>query len=291
MAELPRVSIIIPHFNDLQHLDLCLRSIAAQTYPADHLEVIVADNASPQGLEAVEAVVAGRARVLVVTDRGAGPARNGGVAASTGQILAFLDSDCQAEPEWIAEGVRALGGFDFIGGRVTVLVEDWGNVTPVEAFERIFAFDFRHYIKRKGFTGAGNLFCSRDLFQDVGGFRTVVSEDVEWSRRATAAGYRLGYAPKAIVGHPARRTWDELLTKWRRVNAEMYQLYSEEPFGRMRWVFRSLALPPSALAHTPRLLLSPKLTTLGQRLRALPVLYRIRFWRCRDAIGLFLNSK
>lgn len=288
-AMTPSVSVIVPHYNDLANLDRCLGSLVAQTYPGHRLEIVVADNNSPQGLEAVERVVAGRARIVLVTERGAGPARNGAVAASNGEVLAFIDSDCRAEPSWIAEGVKALSDFDFVGGRVTVLIDDWTTLTAVEAFERVFAFNFKNYIEKKGFTGSGNLFCYRSLFEVVGGFRVGVSEDVEWSRRAAAAGRKLGYAPKAVIGHPARRDWAELLQKWRRLNREMFLLEIERPAGRLRWLLRSLALPVSAVAHIPKVLTSDQLLTLRQRMMAISVLFALRFWRCPDALGLLLR--
>lgn len=291
MEEFPTVSVIIPHYNDLPNLDRCLNSLESQTYPAGKLQIVVADNASPVGLEAVEATVRGRARVVLAAERGAGPARNTGVASSDGEVLAFIDSDCRAEPQWIFEGVRALRSSDFVGGEVTVLVDDWASLTPVEAFERIFAFNFKDYIERKGFTGSGNLFCRRPMFEAVGGFRTGVSEDVEWSRRATGAGYRLTYAPKAIIGHPARRTWPELLQKWRRLNDEMFKLACEQPRGRLRWLARTLAMPLSALAHTPKVMLTNQLQTMRERRMALLILYAIRFWRFRDGLGLLGRSR
>jgi GT2 family glycosyltransferase len=286
MADLPRISIVVPHYNDLGGLQKCLASLAAQTYPADRVEVLVADNASPQGIPAVEAVVAGRARVILVEARGAGPARNGAVAQASGEILAFIDSDCQARPDWLAQGIAALPDYDFIGGRVTVLVDDEKRMTPVEAFERVFAFNFEHYIRRKGFTGAGNLFCSRALFQTVGGFKDTVSEDVEWSRRAVSMGYRLGYAPSVVVGHPARRSWNDLVQKWRRVNSETFALSRGAPWHRTKWLIRSLGLPASAVAHTPRVLFSDQLAGPRQRFDALWVLYGVRFWRLADALSL-----
>jgi glycosyltransferase involved in cell wall biosynthesis len=286
MAELPRISVVVPHYNDLGGLEKCLASLQAQTYPADRFEVLIADNASPQGLAAVEAVVAGRARVILVEERGAGPARNGAVAQATGEILAFIDSDCQARPDWLAEGVAALPAHDFIGGRVTVLVDDETRMTPVEAFERVFAFNFDHYINKMGFTGAGNLFCPRKLFHAIGGFKLTVSEDVEWSRRAVAMGYRLGYAPLAIVGHPARRTWDELILKWRRVNSELFHLSQGARWSRTRWFVRALGLPASAVVHTPRVLFSDQLSGPRQRFDALWVLYGVRFWRLANAVSL-----
>lgn len=285
-ADPPRVSVVIPHYRDLAGLDLCLKALAAQTYPAADFEIIVADNNSPEGEAAVSRIIAGRARLVVVTEKGAGPARNGGVAVARGGLLAFTDSDCVPEPEWLAEGLAALSGYDFVGGRVTVLVGDPDRMTAAEAFERVFAFDFKTYITRKGFTGAGNLFCPREVFDAVGGFRATVSEDVEWSFRARGCGFSLGYAPKAIVGHPARSTWNDLRGKWRRVNAETFALMREGRAGRLKWLLRSLVLPLSALAHTPKVMASDQLHTGRQRLDAIVMLFRLRCWRLWHAMQL-----
>lgn len=290
LASAPKVSVIVPHYRDLGGLAVCLEALARQTYPRDRLEVIVADNNSPEGEAAVAEVIAGRAHLVVVTDKGAGPARNGGVAASSGEILAFIDSDCVAEPAWVEEGVRGLESFDFVGGRVRVLVDDPARVTAVEAFERVFAFDFKTYIERKHFTGAGNLFCPRALFNRVGGFKTGVSEDVEWSRRAQAEGFSLGYAPLAVVGHPARRSWPDLLTKWRRLNAETFGLAAGRPAWRLRWFLRTLLLPASAVVHVVKVVGSPELSTPRARLAAIGVLFRIRFWRFGNSLRLLFSA-
>lgn len=287
----PRVSVIIPHYRDLRGLDICLTALERQTFPAQDFEIVVADNNSPEGEAAVAEVIAGRARLVVVTDKGAGPARNGAVAVSRGEILAFIDSDCVAEPEWLTEGLAALPAYDFIGGRVTVLVEDPEKMTGAEAFERVFAFDFKTYITKKGFTGAGNLFCARKVFDVTGGFRVGLSEDLEWSHRARAKGFRLGYAPKAIVGHPARRNWDELWGKWRRVNAETYGLYKERKSGDLKWLIRSFALPVSAFAHTPKVLASDQLTSGAQRMAAVGTLFRLRFRRFSHAFELLRDKE
>ena len=281
-----RVSVIIPHYRDLRGLDRCLEALGRQTYPRDLVEIVVADNNSPEGMAAVEQVAAGRARLVLVTEQGAGPARNGAVAAARHEILAFIDSDCVAEPAWIEEGVAALGSYDFVGGRVKVLVDDPARITPTEAFERVFAFDFKTYVTKKGFTGSGNLFCPRMIFDAVGGFRTAVSEDLDWSYRARGLGYRLGYAPAAVVGHPARRTWPELVAKWRKTNTESYHLMKSRGHGRLWWLLRTLALPASAIVHTPKVLASPELAGARERLDALTTLYRIRLWRLAHAFRL-----
>lgn len=288
---LPHVSVIVPHYNDLASLDRCLSALQAQTYAPDRFDVIVADNMSPVGADAVKQTIAGRARIVSVAERGAGPARNGGVAVARGQILAFTDSDCIPAPEWLAEGVAALKRSDFVGGGMRVLVGDEDHVTGAEAFELVFAFDNQAYVERKGFTVTANLFCPAALFAQVGGFRVGVSEDLEWSHRARDAGFKIGYAPAALVAHPARRDWKELSAKWRRLNAETFGIVAARPQGRGRWLARSLLLPLSAVAHTPRVLTSPRLRSPRQKLRAMAMLYRLRFWRAFDAVGLLARAE
>ena len=88
--DLPFVSVIVPHYQDLKALGVCLAALDAQTYPRDRFEIVIADNNSPVGIDAVAKVVAGRAKLVLVTQKGAGPARNGAVAASTGEVLASI---------------------------------------------------------------------------------------------------------------------------------------------------------------------------------------------------------
>ncbi len=271
-ASQPRVSVVIPHYQDLGGLKLCLDSLTRQTFPKDQFEIVVSDNASPVGEAAVAEVVNGRAQLVTCTDKGAGPNRNAGVAASRGAILAFIDSDCVAEPQWLEKGVEGLSHFDFVGGRVKVLVDDPARMTGEEAFESVFAFDFATYINKKGFTGAGNMLCPRAVFDAVGGFSNGVSEDVEWSHRATGKGFRLGYVPEAVVGHPARRNWRDLSAKWRRVNAETYRLHRRNGSGVAAWLARSALLAVSSVAHTPKVLASANLPGPRERLLALGTL-------------------
>src|SRR4029077_5730374 len=116
------------------NLDACLTLIGAQTFPGDRTEVIVADNGSSRGLDAVCEIVGSRGRVIEVAERGAGPARNAGVRASSGEAIAFIDSDCRPDERWLEEGLAELAMADFAGGRVDVLVEDPRRMTPAEAF-------------------------------------------------------------------------------------------------------------------------------------------------------------
>ncbi len=215
----PFVSVVIPHYNDLAALQVCVAGLARQTWPAARMEVIVADNNSACGIAAVRAAVPS-CRVIPAPVQGAGPARNAGAAVARGEILAFIDSDCDPDPDWIEHGVHALAEYDFLGGHVRTTARDAARPTPVEAWEIVFGFDFERYIVDEGYTGSGNMWVWRSVFDAVGGFRTGVSEDVEWSHRATALGFRLGYEPRAVVSHLARprlgRSADALAPRARR---------------------------------------------------------------------------
>jgi glycosyltransferase involved in cell wall biosynthesis len=83
----PFVSVIIPVFNDAEHLRLCLRALAQQTYPSSCYEVIVVDNGSDD-LEAIQAVVAGFGQAIAVLEPtpGSYAARNRGIALAQGEI-------------------------------------------------------------------------------------------------------------------------------------------------------------------------------------------------------------
>ncbi|HVP98804.1 MAG TPA: glycosyltransferase family A protein, partial [Roseiarcus sp.] len=162
--ERPIVSVIIPHYNDLANLERCMRLLAAQTLSRDKFEVVVADNNSRCGVKEVERVCAGVARVVPAPIQGAGAARNAAVEASRGRILAFIDSDCRPVPTWLERGLAALSSARIVGGSVGVDYEDPVRPTAVEAFERVFAFNFKRYIEEVGFSGTGNMFVPRDVF-------------------------------------------------------------------------------------------------------------------------------
>ncbi len=286
----PDVTVVVPHFRDFARLDRCLAALATQTFTGTR-EIVVADNASPEGLAEVERVVAGRARVVVQPQPGAGPARNAGVAAAHGRVLAFTDSDCVPEPGWLAAGIAAVDAAvdaeTIAGGRMTVLTS--ARRSAEEAFETVFAFDNEAYVTRKGFTVTANLFALRSVFARIGPFRTGVSEDVEWCWRARAAGVRLVYAADAVVGHPARRDWSELSTKWRRLAREAYLLDRERGKSALWIVGRSWVV----LAETPRALVrvatTPRLAP-AERLPAAAVLVRLRLSRLAEAHRLALGG-
>lgn len=284
----PQVSVIIPHYNDLGGLELCLESLRRQRLARDRFEIIVADNNSAGGVGAVRRMAPDIA-VVPAPEQGAGPARNAGVAVARGRILAFIDADCVAEKDWLIEGIAALDRYDYAGGQVVTKIADPRRMTPAEAVEAVFAFNFRRYIEEDKFSGTGNLFVPRSVFDRVGGFRAGVSEDMDWCRRANAMGLRLGYAERAVVHHPARREWRDLKRKWDRIIDERIALAREQPRWRLRWLRYAGTIAVSPLIHWVRVVRSPRLVGPRAKYRGLLGLLRIRSYRAGRMLRLLVH--
>src|SRR5947209_5110922 len=97
-----RVSVIIPAYNAETTLPLCLTALLEQTRLPD--EIFVVDNRSTDGTVAVAEDFARRSGLIHISSeeqRGDCPARNRGLAESTGDILVFTDADCVPDREWL----------------------------------------------------------------------------------------------------------------------------------------------------------------------------------------------
>ena len=283
----PRHAVIIPHFNDVTRLARCLAAL--ETQDRDGVEVVVADNNSTADLSEIRARF-GWARIVIQPEPGAGLARNLGVAQTTAPWLFFIDSDCLPAPDWLAQAKRIAAGDPraVTGGRVDVFDETPPPRSGAEAFETVFAFKMERYLREEAFLGAGNLVVSRAVFEATGGFRGAVSEDVDWSRRAAATGFRLAYDDALAAGHPSRSDWPALARKWRRTTQEAYLLRRAEGRGQGGWLLKALAMPFSALVHAPQLLRDGRLGAT-ERLSGLATLVRLRVarmvWMLRLAMG------
>lgn len=284
------VSVIVPHYNDLAGLDNCLEALLNQSYPRALTNIIVADNNSQISKEEILSLIGGRARLVFVEDQGAGLARNGAIDVSTSEILAFTDSDCVPHKDWLIEGIDALADFDLVGGEMVVLTEYIDFMSPSEAFEVVFAFNNKKYINKGSFSVTANLFCDLALYQCVGPFKSGLSEDKEWCNRAVSKGYSIGYAPKAIVGHPARVNWLEMKKKWRRIDAETYGLSANAFSGKVVWALRSLLVLASIIPHSALVITSKKLKNRHNKIAALKMLIMQRCWRFVNYWALLIHS-
>lgn len=282
-----KAAVIIPHHDDALRLGRCLAILTAQDLT--DTEVVVVDNASTQPLTGL---IAAYPAVRFVTEplKGAANARNRGVAETTAPRLFFLDCDCLPAPDWLAMAHRIAGDADIIGGAIEVFDETPPPRTGAQAFEAVFAFDYRRYIEQMHFSVTANLLTSRDVFTATGPFIAGLSEDLDWCHRARARGYRLIVGEGLRVGHPSRNDWPALKKKWLRLTREGFGVNGASPKARLKWAVKALLMPLSIPAHLPRILRSPKLKGQAERLAAIATLARLRLrragWMLRQAAGL-----
>ncbi|NBC11312.1 MAG: glycosyltransferase [Planctomycetes bacterium] len=286
----PRISVVVPHLNQPDHLARCLAALAAGHRRPD--EIFVVDNGSdvlPDDVCAAHAAVT----LLVELEPGPGPARNSGVAASSGEILAFIDADCTASPEWLAVAEREMAdpGAQILGGDVRIAVADPYRLTPIEAYESEYAYRMDRYIAREGFTGTGNLVVRRAIYDAIGPFGALdIAEDRDWGQRATAQGYAIRYVPELRVFHPARPDFAEIFRKWDRQTAHDYARALGQRAGRTRFAIKTVAMGGSPLAEIPRILASNRIQGARTRGLAFIALTRIRLYRAWRMLRLLLRG-
>ena len=102
----PVISVIVPTYQHARSLPACLEAILAQTYP--FLEIIVVDDGSTDGTEAVLINYRDRVKVIYQNNAGANPARNRGLAEAEGEFLIFCDADVIMKPQMIEKMHKAL---------------------------------------------------------------------------------------------------------------------------------------------------------------------------------------
>jgi glycosyltransferase involved in cell wall biosynthesis len=214
---MPEVSIIIAAWQAGRTIGRTLDSLRLAD-GARQAEIVVVDDGSTDDTAAVAR--AHGARVLTAPHGGRAAALNAGLAAVTGEVVLFTDADCVAPPNWIADSLAALPGYDGVGGclwptRCTA-VELAKVLRYVEEFEEAIdlAGDYR------GVCLNGNNMAVRKAALDaVGGFdpQFVHGADADLTRRLLAAGFRLRRVVPLRTFHlKVDSLGDFLRTMWRR---------------------------------------------------------------------------
>lgn len=276
--------MVIPHLNQPEMLERCLKSLADNTRAPD--EIIVVDNGS-EGLPHV----APHVTLLQEKTPGPGPARNLGVAHATGNVLAFIDADCLARFNWLEEAEKAIETAEILGGDVRIGYANPRHLTVLEAYESIYAYQMKRYIAEEGFTGTGNLVVRRDVLSEVGPFAGLsVAEDKDWGQRATRMGHRITYVPQMRIYHPARRTFFELYAKWDRQLAHEYGM-TDGLAGKFKWVAKTAAMALSPFIEIPRIAASDRVPDNLARFKAFAGLCRIRLYRAGRMVDLILRGR
>ena len=280
-----RVSVVIPTFNRVYHLEKCLEALEDQDLSGDAYEVIVVDDGSTDDtlslLEHASRAGSGRIRYLVQENAGPAAARNRGLQHASGTFVAFTDDDCVPERTWLRsflESVPDRTDWAGVGGRV-IRIRD----TLISRYID-YAGPMQPGTARDGtvtYLVTANAMYRRDLLEEVGGFHPRLScgEDSELSGRLRDKGYTLTSCEHAVVRHHHRDSISGLYkTFW------CYGLGSAtnlDPAKRPRLKSSLVTL----LRRTRDLLLRERLASPVERLTfsALCWVHLIAFWRGRSA--------
>jgi glycosyltransferase involved in cell wall biosynthesis len=187
-----------------------LDALAGQDYEADW-EVVIADNGSTDGSQEVAkkwAQTRPNVRLIDASSQGRGPnhARNAGANAATGDFLAFCDADDVAGPGWLEAMAEAARDADIVGGRLEwealndPVVRAWRPQAPMT--DLLVGHGFLRYAP------GGNMGVWTYVAREIGWDEefTFGSSDHGFAWRAQLAGYRLAFAPDAVMQQRFRST-------------------------------------------------------------------------------------
>jgi len=208
------VSVVIPVYNGAATLQRCLQALAQQS--SLPFELIIADNGSTDGSQNIvrdfEKSAPMPVRLIEVEKRGAAAARNAAVALSGGDWIAFTDSDCLPNADWLATGAKLT---KYVKENVLALAGSaWGTLEGDGAARLLGLSSLsvglpEQLIIDAGATGtqgfaAANLWVKRDAFVAIQGFDdglALSGEDMDLCARLYAYGGSILYVPTLMVRH------------------------------------------------------------------------------------------
>lgn len=207
-------SIIVPFLDRLDALSACLESLAKLRYPRDRVEVILVDDGGRDRAASLVSRFADRLPVRLYRQEHSGPgaARNLGARQARGKWLAFTDSDCMPDDDWLHQLSAVLGSATdlAVGGRVVNTLTNIFSVASQWQTDYVISY-FSATSDRPTFFTTNNFAVPRERFLAVGGFdpdfRQAGGEDREFCRRWVREGQRLCWAPEAVVRHEHRLTF------------------------------------------------------------------------------------
>ena len=237
----PRVSVVVCAYNAERTMSACLASLEHLNYP-DYEVIVVNDGSTDRTLEISEDFP--YCRIISQENRGLSVARNVGAEAATGEIVAYTDSDCVADPDWLnylvatmeRKGLVACGGPNFAPAEDS-LVPEAVAVSPGAPCHVLLDDEIAEHI-------AGcNMAFRRDVLLGLGGFDPIfhaAGDDVDICWRLQDAGYPIGYSAAAMVWHFRRNTVNAYIGQQKGYGKAEALLYGKHPgrfnqFGQARW--------------------------------------------------------
>jgi glycosyltransferase involved in cell wall biosynthesis len=262
---LPFIEVVVPTRNRAALLRRALDSLLAQNYPPERYGVIVVDDASTDDTwPELQAIVARdrRVRALRVEHRGPYSARNEGWRAGSGDIVAFTDDDCVADPDWLKGIAAGFAGRDILGlqGRTVTLSELKTPLTHQVVVSR-----------PNTLYETCNIAYRRDALISVGGFEPDLfyTADSMLGAAVSALG-AIAFALDMVVVHPprprvflGRKEWTQWLEGARRLERHHPEFFRRER-GRhflllVLWKWALLVPAKNILENVPWIVRSPRI--------------------------------
>jgi GT2 family glycosyltransferase len=239
-SDAPRVSVVVCSYNGAATLEQCLRSLEALDYP--DYEVILVDDGSTDDT----AAIAGRfpsVRYIQQPNLGLSAARNTGLAAATGSIIAYTDSDCFPEPDWLSKLVHQLQCTNAaaVGGPNLSPDDGWLaaciGASPGQPIHVLESDQIAEHVP------GCNMAFHREALEAINGFNATyrkAGDDVDVCWRLQQAGMWITFAPGACVWHHRRQSPRSYLRQQAGYGEAEALLWFEHPdkfniWGESKW--------------------------------------------------------
>ncbi|MCE9555539.1 MAG: glycosyltransferase [Planctomycetes bacterium] len=253
----PRVSFLLPVYNEREHLGESLESIAAQDYPAEQIEVLLAEGGSTDGTQAIVEAFGRRhpeiaLRVISNPGRNTAVGRNLGLEAASGELVMNFSGHAVAEPQMLRVLVEKLAAQPAEVAGVGCAIRSSGSATTIG---RVISAVLRSRLGGGGLDSSFHApadcdaksiaFClyRREAVEACGRFdpKFWCGQDAELNLRLAQAGHRLRFTPDTHVLHYKRPTLGGLMRQMYRYGAARAAITRKFP-GSFRLVFLLPAL-------------------------------------------------
>ena len=202
----PAVSVVVCSYNGGRTIRRCLEGLSNLDYP--HYDVIVVDDGSTDDTAAIAGGFA--CRLIRTENRGLSNARNTGLAAATGEIVAYLDDDAYPDPHWLTFLATTFVTTDYVGvGGPNIAPPEEGAVAQcVDSAPGGPVHVLISDTEAEHIPGC-NMAFRRECLQAIGGFDArfrTAGDDVDVCWRLQERGWRIGFNAAAMVWHHRRNT-------------------------------------------------------------------------------------
>ena len=209
MLKTPEFSVVIPVFNKAKHVAVMLRSVLAQDFMNFEI-IVVNDGSTDKSMEIIHDFSDARIKILDQENHGLSHARNTGIAAAEGRIIALLDADDRWKPEHLKNLHFLVNNFpqaDLFGAAYeeffangNVIIPQINHLEPIDKPHIIT--DFFKANMQQPLVAPSSFAFRRSIIEEIGGFDTAItySEDVDFYIRANLK-YRFAYHPQVTCSY------------------------------------------------------------------------------------------